>query len=121
MMMLKKNQKGSLKMPKFDVIIMNPPYSKNLHLDILENVIPCADKVINISPIFWLIDKFVKFKTKVAYHRYEETSCGQVITIHLGQMKFCKHFGITGYINDNLAEPNSEWEIILNTIKEYNE
>ena len=60
-------------MPKFDVIIMNPPYSKNLHLDILENVIPCADKVINISPIFWLIDKFAKFKTKVAYNRYEET------------------------------------------------
>lgn len=33
----------------------------------------------------------------------------------------CKHFGITGYINDNLAEPNSEWETILNTINEYNE
>lgn len=29
-----------------------------------------------------------------------------------------KHFGITGYINDNLAEPNSEWEIVLNTINE---
>lgn len=57
-------------MPKFDVIIMNPPYSKNLHLNILEKVI---------------------------------------------------HFEITGYINDNLAEPNSEWELILNTIKEYNE
>lgn len=33
----------------------------------------------------------------------------------------CKHFEITGYINDNLAEPNSEWELILNTINEYKE
>ena len=37
-------------MPKFDVAIMNPPYDKNLHLKILEAVIPIADKVVNISP-----------------------------------------------------------------------
>src|SRR5574344_1487517 len=37
-------------MPKFDVAIMNPPYDGNLHLKIIEKVIPIADKVINISP-----------------------------------------------------------------------
>lgn len=37
-------------MPKFDVAIMNPPYSGKLHLKILEKVIPVADKVVNISP-----------------------------------------------------------------------
>ena len=37
-------------MPKFDVAIMNPPYDGNLHLKILEKVIPVADKVVNISP-----------------------------------------------------------------------
>lgn len=42
-------------------------------------------------------------------------------TNHWTDEMLCKHFGITGYINDNLAEPNSEWETILNTIKEYNE
>ena len=31
--------------------------------------------------------------------------------------RFCEYFGITGYIDDEHAEPNSEWEIILNTIK----
>jgi 16S rRNA G966 N2-methylase RsmD len=31
--------------------------------------------------------------------------------------RFCAHFGITGYIDDEHAVPNSEWEIILNTIK----
>lgn len=29
----------------------------------------------------------------------------------------CEHFNITGYIDDNTAEPGSEWETILNTIK----
>ena len=37
-------------MPKFDVAIMNPPYDGNLHLKILEAVIPVANKVVNISP-----------------------------------------------------------------------
>ena len=33
--------------------------------------------------------------------------------------RFCEYFGITGYIDDDNAEPGSEWEIILNTMKEY--
>ena len=27
--------------------------------------------------------------------------------------RFCEYFGITGYIDDNHAEPNSEWETII--------
>ena len=34
---------GICVMPKFDVVIMNPPYYRNLHLKILEKVIPIAD------------------------------------------------------------------------------
>ena len=33
--------------------------------------------------------------------------------------RFCEYFGITGYIDDEHAEPGSEWETILNTMKEY--
>ena len=33
--------------------------------------------------------------------------------------RFCKYYGITGYIDDNNAEPGSEWETILNTMKEF--
>jgi len=33
--------------------------------------------------------------------------------------RFCDYFDITGYIDDNNAEPGSEWEIILNTMQEY--
>ena len=49
---------------KFDVAIMNPPYDGNLHLKILEKVIPVADKVVNISPIRWLQDPLAKYKPK---------------------------------------------------------
>lgn len=38
---------------KFDVAIMNPPYSKNLHLKIINEVIPYCETTINISPSTW--------------------------------------------------------------------
>lgn len=33
--------------------------------------------------------------------------------------RFCDYFGITGYISDTKAEPNSEWEEILNNVNKY--
>lgn len=33
--------------------------------------------------------------------------------------RFCEYFGITGFISDTEAEPGSEWEIILETMKKY--
>ena len=33
---------------------------------------------------------------------------------------FCHYFDITGYISDTEADNGSEWEIILNTMKEHN-
>ncbi len=53
-----------IKNMNFDVAIMNPPYDGNLHLKILEKVIPIADKVINISPVRWLQDPLAKYKPK---------------------------------------------------------
>ena len=58
---------------KFDVAILNPPYDGNLHLDILEKVIPLADKIVNISPIRWLQDPLATNKPKSAYKKYEDT------------------------------------------------
>lgn len=33
--------------------------------------------------------------------------------------RFCEYFGITGFISDTEAEPDSEWETILETMKKY--
>jgi hypothetical protein len=58
---------------KFDVAIMNPPYSRNLHLKILESVIPIANKVVNISPVRWLQDPLAKYKKNSDYNKFEES------------------------------------------------
>lgn len=238
-------------MPKFDVAIMNPPYDRNLHLKILEAVIPIAEETINISPIDAFVDinfensvskriapfvdnikvfsekesndlfkiynscklgiikckahaKGVKpefdnlrsvierlrkqksirsslnykkdgfftyvqgdygyakswhytleqifigkhvnatisFETENELENFENATINcwpyklmyivdnkSAVIAHLPFMsdytqpwddkRFCEYFGITGYISDTEAEPNSEWEIILNTMKEY--
>ena len=58
---------------KFDVAIMNPPYSGKLHLKILEKIIPIAEKVVNISPVRWLTDPFAKYKKNSDYKKFEES------------------------------------------------
>lgn len=58
---------------KFDVAIMNPPYDRNLHLKILEAVIPHAEKVVNISPVRWLQDPFAPYLNRSDYNKFEES------------------------------------------------
>ena len=58
---------------KFDVAVMNPPYDRNLHLKILEAVIPHAEKVINISPVRWLQDPFAPYSTRSDYCKFEDS------------------------------------------------
>lgn len=47
---------------KIDIVLMNPPYNKNLHLKFIRKVLNISDKVINISPIRWLTDPFAQYK-----------------------------------------------------------
>ena len=80
-------------MTKFDVAIMNPPYNKNLHLKILEKVIPVAEKVVNISPIGYALDWPVfynlkntpNFKTK-QYILKHIASCELLTATHANDM-----------------------------------
>lgn len=58
---------------KFDVCIQNPPYDRNLHLKILEAVIPHTEKVINISPVRWLQDPFAPYLTRSDYCKFENS------------------------------------------------
>lgn len=62
---------------KFDLIIMNPPYQRNLHLKILEEAIQHLknDKsvCINLSPIRWLQDPLAKYKKTSDLKRFEES------------------------------------------------
>ena len=58
---------------KFNVAVMNPPYDRNLHLKILEKVIPIAEKTVNISPVRWLQDPFAPYSTRSDYCKFEDS------------------------------------------------
>lgn len=58
---------------KFDVVLMNPPYDKNLHLKFLRKCINIAKYSINISPIRWLQDPFAKDK-RSTLKQYEDVA-----------------------------------------------
>lgn len=64
---------------KFDCIIMNPPYQRNLHLKILEKAITkLKDEnsvCVNLSPIRWLQDPLAKYKKRSDYNKFENSIC----------------------------------------------
>ena len=57
---------------KFDCIIMNPPYCKNLHLKILNEAIHHSDDVVNLSPIRWLQDPLAEYKRNSDFKKFKE-------------------------------------------------
>ena len=65
----------------FDVAIQNPPYDRNLHLKVLEQVLKVADKVINISPVRWLQDPFAPYSSKSDYCKFEKSISKKIETL----------------------------------------
>jgi hypothetical protein len=68
---------------KFDLVIQNPPYDRDLHLQILEAILPHAKKVVNISPVNWLQDPFAVYSTRSAYNRFQNTISTKIETIDI--------------------------------------
>ena len=62
---------------KYDCIIMNPPYVRNLHLKILAEAIKhLKDEksvCVNLSPVRWLQDPLAKYKKNCDLKRFEES------------------------------------------------
>ena len=56
---------------KFDHIIMNPPYCRNLHLKILSESVKHSDDVVNLSPIRWLQDPLAERKRNSDFKKFE--------------------------------------------------
>jgi len=59
-------------MTKFNKIIMNPPYDKNLHLKILREAMKHSDEIVNLSPIRWLQDPLAEYKRGSDWHKFED-------------------------------------------------
>ena len=74
---------------KFDCIIMNPPYQRNLHLKILAEAIKhLKDEksvCVNLSPIRWLQDPIAKNKKNSDFNKFEES-----VAKHIEQLNAIK-------------------------------
>ena len=70
---------------KFDCIIMNPPYERNLHLKILaEAITHLKDETstcVNLSPVRWLQDPINRIKNTGDYKRFNESICKHLISL----------------------------------------
>ena len=58
---------------KWNSVIMNPPYSRSLHLKFLEKVIEVTDKVVTIQPVRWLQDPIAKYNKNSNQIKYENS------------------------------------------------
>ena len=81
-----------------DYILMNPPYDGNLHLKIVEQVLPMLkdDKSIcvNLSPVRWLQDPLAKYKKGSDYNKFEDS-----ISKHIASVDTIKAEVATGLFN----------------------
>ena len=69
---------------KFDCIIMNPPYKRNLHLKILAEAIKHLKDdgtCVNLSPVRWLQDPLAKYKKNCDLKRFESKIIQHIISL----------------------------------------
>ena len=59
---------------KFDIVLMNPPYAKNLHLKFLKKTAEIANTIVSIQPYVWLN----KNKLTTPVGKYRETFNGRM-------------------------------------------
>ena len=75
---------------KFDRIVMNPPYVRNLHLKILAEAIKhLKDEksvCVNLSPVRWLQDPLAKYKKNCDLKRFEESVARHIESLEIVSM-----------------------------------
>lgn len=68
---------------KFDYCIQNPPYDRNLHLQVLEQTLKVADIVVNISPVRWLQDPFAPYVSRSDYCKFEKSISKKIESLNI--------------------------------------
>lgn len=69
-------------MKKFDVVLMNPPYDRNLHLKFLEKTISIAENVISVQPCEFISRTHTKSTYTNLKNKYKNT-----IGLHLSELE----------------------------------
>lgn len=68
---------------KFDITMMNPPYSGNIELKFLEKVIQISDNVISIQPCEWLQKPANINRKSSSYNKYKDSICKYISDIDI--------------------------------------
>ena len=80
---------------KFDVVLTNPPYNKDLHLQILNELTKISNKVVCVHPARWVEDILAKYKGKNATgKKYEHLKKMLTKVMMIKQKDGCKMFDI---------------------------
>ena len=83
---------------KADIIMMNPPFNKDLHLKFLEKAIEIADNVVNISPHDWLTNKFAKYEKNKFRREFREKYSKYIEDLEIiSPEDFNKYFGTSNW------------------------
>lgn len=96
---------------KMDIILMNPPYDKNIHLKFMKKCLNIIDEkngnLIYIGPDNWLINKYsyaeksnIKNETRYKYSKYVD----ELET--LSAEEFNKYFGTSNYFGVSIFKMN---------------
>ena len=105
---------------KFDHIIMNPPYCRNLHLKILSEAIKYSDDIANLSPIRWLQDPLAGYKKNSDFKKFEDVrnhiESVEVIDAAAANKLFNIKFGDLGIYH---VTKNGGWVNNINSINHF--
>ena len=85
---------------KFDYVVMNPPYERNLHLKFLEKVIKVADKTVNISPVRWLQDPFARYLPSTDLAKFEDSVAKHIESLRIYKGEKASNFFKAGFVMD---------------------
>ena len=110
---------------KFDCIIMNPPYQKNLHLKILAEAIKHLKDdnsvCVNLSPVRWLQDPLAQYKKHCDYKRFEESISKHTETLEVITAKKANDlFNITNFTDIGIYVTRN-YQIKKFNYKDFNE
>lgn len=95
---------------KFDIVLINPPYHKTMHLKFLEKAIKIGNKVINISPCGWLYDiPAVLGWKKTTFQRFEDNIGKHIKSLEVfNVVDTNKQFKISSFINLGIYELDND-------------
>jgi len=112
---------GEEKMPKFDVVVGNPPYKRSMHLQFLElayNSLKENGQIIWLHPARWLQDPTAVFKKNSDYTKYKDLPFNSFYFIPVNEAQRLFNVSLTSDLSISVLKNNEKSIINENKIYE---